>query len=478
MLVQINGKYVGNGYEQSEITNPATNEIIDTIPKLKEKDVDEAVVAAKEGLKDWGYMSQGERNVILEKFIALYQENRDDLAETLTRETGKVYAQAQAEMDSCINLTRAYSEKAAHMYGECLSTGSTLGNSMQDITFTRYEPLGIIACLLPFNFPIDLLGNKVIPAIVAGNAVIIKPPSDNPLTIIKTVELLHKAGVPKKAAQVVTGSGAIIGDYLVSHPGIDAMSMTGSTQVGIDIYQKAAKNLIPVYLELGGNDALVVLEDSDIDLAVEESVMSRILNSGQVCCASKRFIVHEDIYDEYVEKLIGRLEKITMGDPLDPAMDMGCLINIRAAIEVEEQVELTIKQGAKCVLGGKITEGAFFPPTVLINVSKDSDICKDLEVFGPVFPIIPFKTDEEALEISNSSCYGLSGAVFSKNVGRAISIASKMETASIVINGGSCYRPTELAFGGYKKSGLGREGVSHTLSEMTQIKSYTLKGVL
>lgn len=478
MLVPIGGKYVGDGRPAIEVINPVTQEVLDTIPDVTTEDIDLAVSAAKEGLREWSSLTQLQRNKILRKFVELYEVHRHELAALLTRETGKILSESEGEMDSCTNLTNGYCEKAAHMYGNSLPGGSTLGGGDHDIIFTRREPLGIVACLLPFNFPIDLFGHKVIPALVAGNAVIIKPPSDNPLTVIKMVEFLHKAGVPAKAAQVVTGRGSTVGNYLVSHPGIQAMSMTGSTEVGIKIYQQAAANLTRVFLELGGNDAFVVMEDADIVLAVQEAIGSRIPNAGQICCASKRFIIQKNRVQEFTDKLIEALKKVKVGDPFDPAMDMGSLISEKAAIQVEEQVNYTISQGAACALGGKHFNKAFFQPTVLTGVTADMDVAKDLEIFGPVFPIIPFDTIEEAIEISNQSSYGLSGAVFSKDVKKAVKAASQMQSGEVVINGGSCFRTLDLAFGGYKKSGIGREGISRTLDEMTQEKNYILKAVL
>lgn len=477
MKIPIAGALTGENREQIPVLNPVTNEQIDTVPCVTKEDIDFAVEAAKEGQTEWGALSQQSRNKIMRKFVELYEQDRHELATLLSRETGKILSESEGEMDSCTNLTNGYCEKAAHMYGNCLPGGSTEGNESHDITFTRFEPLGTIACLLPFNFPIDLFGHKAIPALVAGNAVIVKPSTDNPLTVIRMVEYLHKAGVPKKAAQVVTGRGSMIGDYLVSHPGIQAVSMTGSTKVGISIYQKAAANLTRVFLELGGNDAFVVLEDSDVDLAVKEAIGSRVPNAGQICCASKRFIVHRSLAESFAEKLIAALKEIKMGDPFDPTVHMGSLISKKAAEQVEEQVNYTLGQGATLAYGGK-RDGAFYCPTVLTNVTAEMDIAKDLEIFAAVFPIIPFDTAEEAVKIANQSSYGLSGAVFSSDAKKAICVAAKMKAGGVVINGGSCFRTPDLAFGGFKKSGIGREGVSRTLEEMVQEKNYSLKNIL
>lgn len=478
MLININGKDIGKDLPTIQVENPFNGECVDTIPDVTPELIEEAVKAAREGVKQWGGLSQANRNAVIYRYIQLYEAKRHEIAELLSRETGKTLREAEDEIDVCTRVTRGYCEMAAHLYGNCIPGGSTNGNEEKDIIFTRREPLGVMAIILPFNYPVDLYSHKVMSALIAGNSVIIKPPSYNPLAIIRMTQLLYEAGVPKCAVQVVTGKGSVVGDYLCGHLGIDAISMTGSTEVGIGIYKKAAANLTRVFLELGGNDAFIVLEDADVNLAVEEAVGSRLGNAGQICCASKRFLIHEFLKDEFVSKLQEKICKMKIGNPMDPENQIGCLISEEAAEQVEKQVMHCIEQGAVCVTGGKRFGRAFFEPTILDGVTAQMDVAKNMEIFGPIFPIITIHSEEEAITIANQSCYGLSGAIFSKNVGRAISVASKLETAGNVINGGSAYRTPDLAFGGYKKSGIGREGISRTLEELTQEKNYILKGVL
>ena len=228
MLVNINGKEIGEGLKTIEITNPVNGNVIDTVPDVPEAYINEAVVAARQGLKEWGGLSQASRNEIIYKYIQLYEEQRHEIARLLTMETGKTLAEAEDEINVCTRVTRGYCEMAAHLYGNCLPGGSTLGNQEKDIVFTRREPLGVMAIILPFNYPVDLYSHKVMSALVAGNAVIIKPPSYNPLAVIRMAQLLYEAGVPKCAAQVVTGKGSVVGDCLCGNPGLDAISMTGS----------------------------------------------------------------------------------------------------------------------------------------------------------------------------------------------------------------------------------------------------------
>lgn len=474
MDMLIGGQRIG-GTERIEVKNPATEEIIDTVPAATEEDLELALQSAREGFEEWSAKSIFERNQILYRYAALVEAHRKELQVLLCRENGKNIKNTYMEFDAVHALFTGYAEKAAHLCGSTLPSGNQMTSAREDLVFTRWEPLGVVACLVPFNFPVDLYAEKVAPALAAGNAVIVKPPTDCPLTIMRLVELLHEAGVPPKAAQVVTGRGEVIGKKLLSDPRIAAVSLTGSNQVGVETYQKAAANLTRVFLELGGNDAFIVNEDADVDLAVAEAVFGRMGNCGQTCCASKRFIVHRKIEDTFVTKLTAALEQVKIGDPMNPNLDEGCLISQSAAEQVERQVQYTLDQGAECVLGGKRYDRVYFQPTVLTHVTKDMDIAKDLEIFGPVFPIIPFDTQEEALQIANQSCYGLMGAVFSQNLRTAMTMASKMQCGGVVINGASDFRSSEMPFGGYKNSGIGREGILHTLEEMMQEKSYVFK---
>lgn len=470
-----------NGFDYNRdlipVMNPACGERVGAVPNMTEADVDRAVTTAKDAFADWAGRSQLERSRLLEGFIRCVEEAMEELAWLLSDETGKPLGEARGELGACLLITKAYCERANHLYGNCLPRGNEALGNLNDVVFTRKEPLGVFGCIIPFNFPVAMFAHKLIPALVVGNTVVIKPPTDCPLTLLRLVEFLHQAGIPQQAVQVVTGRGSgAAGDYLAGHPGLNALSMTGSEKVGSSIYQKAAANLTRVFLELGANDAFIIMEDADLDLAVQEAMMSRLLFAGQVCCGSKRFLVHRNCVDAFVAKLTDALKQVKMGDPKDPATTMGCLISEKAAIEVESQVAYTVEQGATLAYGGH-RNGAFFEPTILTDVTPQMDVARDLEIFGPVFSIIPVASAGEAVQVANASRYGLSGAVFSENSKTALSIAERLDTATVVINGGTDYRPPELSFGGYKKSGIGREGVSRTLDEMTQEKNFVLKGV-
>ncbi len=473
----LNGFDYRNAHTLIDVYNPADGSLIDVVPEMEETDIDQAVAAVKEGFIEWSSWSQYDRSAVLERFTSICHENAEALASLLSRETGKPLSEARGEIGACGVITKAYCERANHMYGNCLPRGSEKTGGLHDIVFTRKEPIGVFACIIPFNFPAAMFAHKVIPALVVGNTAVVKPPTDCPLTVIRLTELLLQAGLPDKAVQVVTGHGSkAAGEYLSGHPGLQAISMTGSQAAGISIYRKAAANLARVFLELGANDAFIVLKGADLDLAVKEAMESRLLYAGQVCCGSKRFIIQKECADDFVSRLSEALDGVCMGDPSDPATTMGCLISENAARKVESQVQQTIGEGAVCVKGGH-RSGAFYEPTILCNVTKDMEVAKNLEIFGPVFSVIVVEDAEEAVQVANQCDFGLSGAVFSADSKEALQVAGRLQTTTVVINGGTDYRTPELAFGGSKKSGIGREGVSRTLEEMVQEKNYVLKNI-
>lgn len=459
-----------------EVFNPTTHEFIDTVPSATQEDVNRAIEIAQEGKRIWAETPIYKRAEVLLKFTDLMEMHKQELANLSSKEMGKPLAQSEEEVDIVVRLFRGYVEKIKHLYGKTMPDSGQPGVE-NDVLITRREPLGIVVCLIPFNFPLELYAQKAAPALASGNAIIAKPASDTPLGAIRMTELMIEAGIPGSVAQIVTGKGSSVGRWLATSPDINAISLTGSTEVGVELVKYASDHLHRVFLELGGNDALVIFDDADINHAVEEAVFGRIFNSGQVCCATKRFLVQQTIAEQFTDKLIERLKQIKLGDPFDSA-DMGPLVSERAAEEVERQVQLTIEQGAKCLFGGKRFNKTYFEPTVLVNVTTDMDIARNMEVFGPVFPLITFDTLEEAIKIVNSSQYGLMGGVITSDMNKAMKVATKMESGGVVINGCSVYRTADMPFGGYKKSGIGREGISHTLEEMTQEKTIVMKGIL
>lgn len=475
MKMIINGKAVdsSNG-ETFAITNPATGVVIDLVPKATEADLTAAIDAAQIGQKKWAAIPIWRRAEILYKFLDLIEANKEELAQTLCAENGKPIVEARAEIGNIKIGFSGFIEAAKHYYGSIIPQGQERGQDHNLQLVTR-EPIGIVVCIIPFNFPCDLYDQKVAPALMMGNAAIVLPSSDNPLTLIKLTELLVEAGVTDGAVQCLTAPGAVK-STAVKDPRVHLITLTGSTEVGISTAKLAAENLAHTALELGGNDAFIVLDDGDVDLAVEELIWGRMYNTGQVCCASKRFFVHNSLRDAFAEKTVERIRQLKVGQPHEESTQIGCLISEKAAKKVEAQVEKTIEQGAKLLLGGK-RNGAFYEPTVLTDVPQDADVSIDMEIFGPVVPIIGFDTDEEAIDLANRSIFGLSSAVFSRDQKRAFHVASKMEAGGAVINGASFFRAFEQPFGGWKHSGIGTEGVFSTFDEMTMIKTIVLKNI-
>lgn len=472
---------IGNKWRDAEngktidVLNPANKKLIDTVPDSTLEDVDFAVQTAVEGQKEWAKISIAERGRILLKFAELVKDDDENLAQLLSQETGKPIKEARAEIANVQISVPAFVEQAKHLYGNMIPAGSEPGQE-KTIQLTERQPIGVVAAIIPFNFPVDLFGQKVPPALMMGNSIIVKPSSSNPLTLTKLVYLLRKAGVPSGAVGIIHGSGKVVGQGLAKHKGVHLVSLTGSTAAGIETMKTCSENLSHVMLELGGNDAFIVLEDADIDLAVEEVMWGRMYNTGQVCCASKRFLIHNSVKAEFVKKLTARLKKIKQGNPQEEDTEMGCLINEKAAKTVEQQVNATIEAGAKLVLGGERT-GAFYTPTILTNCKKDMDVMKDMEIFGPVVSIMGFDTVEEAIEVANQSSFGLCGNVFTKDMKVAARVAQELECGGVVINGASFYRSFEMPFGGWKHSGIGNEGVMTTLQEMSRIKTVVLKNI-
>lgn len=457
------------------VTNPATQEVIDTVPAATKMDVEAALDCAVASKKAWRDVPVYERSAILWKFTELLNENRRHIATTVSFESGKTLQSCYDELDSCINVFRAYAEKARNFSGEVMPRNSE-PRVAGDIIFNYPEPLGVVVSIVPYNYPIELFAHKVAPALVTGNVVIVKPATETPLGNIMMSKLLIEAGVHEGAIQVVTGHGVEVGTWLSISPKIDLVSLTGSTRAGIEVAKEAADNLTHVLLELGGNDPFLIFDDADIDEAVSQTVAARASNAGQTCCGSKRFIVHNKIKEEYTKRLVVELKQIKVGDPLDPDTFYGSMVSEKAAKDVEHQVNLTVEQGAKVLYGGKRFQHTFFEPTVLVDVTKEMEIAKDIEIFGPVFPIIGFDTVDEAIAIANQSCYGLSSGVLTASMDTAMKVANEIESGTCVMGASGNYRSAHMPFGGCKMTGIGREGVTATLSEYTKVKNVVLKG--
>lgn len=453
-----------------EIVNPFTGELLDTVPSAGKEDIDRAIQSAAEGQKDWARIRVRDRGAVLMKFVELVKRDRDDLAKTLTWETGKPVFDSYGEIDSVVNTFTGSVEIVKHHYGKTMPMGIE-GGYDDDLQVTVHDPLGVIACIVPFNFPAALWAFKAGPALAAGNAIVVKPASYNPLCVLKLMNLLVEAGVDPRVVQCVTGPGSVIGSWIVDNPLIAQVNLTGGVEAGKEIARRAAENLTDYKFELGGNDPLIIMPDCDMDLAVNEAG-DKTRNAGQCCSGAKRFIVHNSIKEEFVSRLIEeRLKTVITGDLMDMKTDFGTLVSEKAAKEVEKQVQHTVEQGAKVMYGGR-RDGAFYEPTVLVDVTPDMDIAKDMEVFGPVFPIIGFDTLDEAIEIAEGSSYGLSAGIITNDFQDAMKTAATLRSGMVAVNGSGGFRAQELPFGGGKKmSGNSRECLSSVLEEVTQEKS-------
>lgn len=458
-----------------DVVNPATGEFIDTIPNATEDDLKLCVDIALEGKKIWRWTPLHERSMLVNKYADAILEHREELSELLSRELGKPITESEGEVDVTAYIIKCFVERARHIYGNVLPDNEA--GQDQNLIFTKKEPLGVIATIIPFNYPLGLLAFKIAPALVMGNAVIVKPASSTPLSCLRMVEIAVEAGIPPEVVQSVTGSGSTVGRWLSQNPNINAISCTGGTEVGIDILKNAASTMKRVFVELGGNDALIICHDADLDVAVAESIIGRLTNNGQICSGSKRYIVHNSVKDAFAEKLIERLRKVKIGDPMARDTEVGCLASEKNAAEVIRQVELTISQGAKCLYGGNKIKTSFVEPTVLMDVTTQMDVGLDMEIFGPVFPIIGFDDINDAIRIANSSKYGLQGGVITENPSLGLYVAERLECGAVVVNGTGHWRHIDQPFGGYKMSGIGREGVSETLEEMCQTKTYVMKNI-
>lgn len=456
-----------------DVTNPATNELIESIPLSTGEELEKMVDIAVAAQKDWARLSIVSRGQLLYAFIDSIVAHKEELGNLSSREMCKPINSAKGECVDAAEIGRGYVERAKHLYGDVL-TGTT-GDREFDLGFTRREPLGVVLGVIPFNYPVEMTLQKAIPAMIMGNAVIVKAPSSNPLVVRRLVQLAHEAGVPAGVIQFTVCSRDDATARLIRNPKIAAIGLTGSTATGIDMIKNGADTIKKVFLELGGNDPLIICEDADIDKAVSALVNGRIYNNGQICCASKRFIIHESIKDVIVEKLKVALDAYKPGSSLTPGVINTGLVTEKAAVEVEAQINKTVAQGGKIVYGGK-RHGNRVDYTIIDNVPKTAEVAVDMEIFGPVWPIITFKTEDEAIEIANQSKYGLSSGIVTNDIVKAFNLANRIDASAVILNGEGCYRQNEQPFGGWKASGLGNEGVASSLEEYSRLKTYVLKG--
>ncbi|MBQ2353271.1 MAG: aldehyde dehydrogenase family protein [Methanobrevibacter sp.] len=463
MDMLIGGKYI-TAEDVEEVKNPYDGQVIDTVPIAHLQTAQLAIDEANKAKSSLVEMSAFKISNKLLNVCEKLTQNREEFAKLLTLEVGKPINEALVELDRSIETLKLAAEEAKRIYGESVPLDAGL-NGKGFFAFTQRLPLGVVAAITPFNYPLNLTIHKIAPAIACKNTVIVKPPTEAPLTVMKFCELLNEE-FPDGVVNVITGYGSEIGDYLVCSPEIDKISFTGSVTTGLMISQKAGMK--KVTLELGGNDPLVVLKDADIEKAVKGVINGAFLNAGQVCMGVKRIIVEEEIADEFAKKLVGETEKLVMGNPLDKTTTLGTLISEKAAMQVEQTVDMAVKEGAKILTGGK-REGAFYGATVIDNVKPDMDLVVN-ETFGPVAPIIRVKSLDEAIEVANDTEYGLQAGVFTSDYSAAMRCANEIEAGTVFINKQSTFRTDNMPFGGFKNSGVGKEGIKYAVEEMTKTK--------
>ena len=479
MKMYINGKPTdASDGEVIAVINPATNEVIDTVPSATEKDVYAAVTYAVEGEKEWRKVPLHKRMEMMQKFIDLVMEekNRERIALIQCQEIGKPYKESYGDFGGFKAHIEGFISAARNNLGGTTIPFGVQAGMENDFDVSIREPIGTIVGI--FNAPLTLFAKKVAPALLSGNCCIVKPASDDPLTVLLLSELMYEAGFPGYAYQCITGRGDTVGEWLTADNRIAGVNFTGSTTAGKKVAENCGRNLKYQSLELGGNAPMIICADADIDQAVAEATACRAFYmAGQICSVPKRFIVHRSVHDEFVEKLLTKVKSVKVGDPLDPATTMGTLISEKAAMRVEAQVSKAIEQGAKLLLGNE-RNGAFYGPTVLDGVDGTMDIAHDVEVFGPVFPIMTFDTLDEAIQIANDTKYGLGSCILTKDLATAFKASLELEAGSVVINGQSLYRNLLTPYGANKDSGLGREGQTQTLLSMTQTKNIVFKNIL
>ena len=463
MDMLIGGKYISSD-DVIEVKNPYDGEVIDTVPIAHRQTAQLAIDEANKAKDSLTEMSAFKVSNKLFNVVRKLEEKREEFAKLLTLEVGKPINESLVEVDRSIETLRLSAEEAKRIYGESVPLDAGL-NGKGFFAFTQKLPLGVVAAITPFNYPLNLTIHKIAPAIACKNTVIVKPPTEAPLAIMKFCELLNEE-FPDGAVNVVTGYGSEIGDYLVCSAEINKISFTGSVTTGMMISQKAGMK--KVTLELGGNDPMIVLKDADIDKAVKGVINGAFLNAGQVCMGVKRIILEDEIADEFAEKLVIETEKLQIGNPMDKTTTLGTLISENAARQVEETVNNAVNDGAKILTGG-VRDGAFYSATVIDDVTIEMDLVVR-ETFGPVAPIIRVNSIEEAIDVANDTEYGLQAGVFTSDYSSAMKCAQEIEAGTVFINKQSTFRTDNMPFGGFKNSGVGKEGIKYAVEEMTKTK--------
>jgi aldehyde dehydrogenase (NAD+) len=469
----IGGEWVeaGSG-ETFESVNPASGDTIGVFPRSSAEDVDRAVAAAKEAYEDWRLVPAPKRGEILYRFANLLMEEKDDLTDLMSREMGKVKAEAGGDVQEAIDMSLYMAGEGRRLFGQ--TTPSELRDKFN---MSVRMPIGVIGVITPWNFPIAIPSWKITPALVAGNTIVFKPATDTPLLGERFVELLVEAGLPPGVINLVHGGGGAVGDRLVRHPDVPVITLTGSRETGVEVMRNAADNLKHIHLELGGKNAIIVLDDADLELAADGIVWSAFGTSGQRCTAASRVIVQEGVYDALQSKLVAAAEKLKLGPGWEDDTDVGPVINKRALEKIHSYTGIGKDEGANLLTGGEIAtgngldNGSFYRPTIFGDVDPQMRVAQE-EIFGPTTALIRVRDVDEAIRVSNGIRYGLSSSIFTRDVNKAFRAMRDLQAGITYINAGTIGAEVHLPFGGTKDTGNGhREAGQAALDVFTEWKS-------
>jgi len=469
----IGGEWVdATSGETFESTSPADGELMGTFPKSGADDVDRAVAAAKEAYEDWRLVPAPKRGEILYRFAQVLAERKDEVTDLMTHEMGKVAAEAGGDVQEAIDMSYYMGGEGRRL------SGQTTPSELRDkFNMSVRMPIGVVGAITPWNFPIAIPSWKIAPALVAGNTVVFKPATDTPALGQRFVELLDEAGVPKGVVNIVHGGGGAVGHRLVRHPDVPVITLTGSRDTGVTVMRNGAENLKRIHLELGGKNAIIVLDDADLDLAVDGIVWSAFGTSGQRCTAASRVIVHEKVVGELSSRLVAVVEKLTLGPGWEDDTDVGPVINQSALDKIHSYTEIGVSEGAKLLTGGEIAaegdlgKGFYYRPTIFGDVESAMRVAQE-EIFGPTTVLIPVKDADEAIRVSNGVRFGLSSSIFTQDVNRAFRAMRDLEAGITYINAGTIGAEVHLPFGGTKDTGNGhREAGQAALDVYTEWKS-------
>ncbi len=466
----IGGKWV-EAAKTFPTVNPATGEVITQLAEAGEAEVEAAVRAARAALEDgpWPQMAAADRGKLLWKIADLIEKNIDEFAYLETIDNGKpIFESRYVDMPMVIEVFQYYSGWATKVHGETIPVRGPFFN------YTLREPVGVVAAIVPWNFPLLLASWKIAPALACGNTVIYKPAQLTSLTALKFADVCQQAGVPDGVVNVLTGKGSVIGMGLVKHPGVDKVALTGSTDTGKAVMRAGADTLKKITLELGGKSPNIVLDDADLDAAVKGAYNGIFYGKGEVCAAGSRLFVDKKLHDDFMQKLIDRTKKLQPADPLNPKTRLGAIVSEDQMNKVLEYVEVGKKEGAKLVTGGERAsvgngKGAFILPTIFDAVTNNMKIAQE-EIFGPVLAAIEFKDLDEVIREANNNPYGLAAAVWTRDIRKGHYVAHRLKAGTVWINAYNVYDPA-VPFGGYKSSGIGRELGPYALEHYTQIKN-------